>query len=454
MNKYNEYRNLYKDFIYKKITKEVIDNNLHITYYFEIPGLATFTPTTDIPLNNINLNNKDDSFINELIFHIGLVELISYWKCACPPNVIIEAGYINEEQINWFKKLYFYGLGEFFYTNGIDPDINTFMNITVNHEPTTHNPIFNGTGTLIPIGGGKDSCVTLELLAHQTNNSCFIINPKPVTLKCAELAKYNKENTITPLRKIDKNLIELNKQGFLNGHTPFSSMVAFLSYLTAYLYDKKYIALSNESSANESNVEGTKINHQYSKTYEFESDFNYYTKKFFNIDILYFSLLRPLSEYQIGMLFSKYEKYHPVFKSCNVGSKGETWEWCCNCPKCLFVYSILSPHLYKEKLVKIFGKDMFENESLLTTFKELLGRGDNKPFECVGTYEEVNYAISKTIKQLEQNNETLPYLLQYYKDNYELLDTDKIYLEGEYNEEHHLNNYFEDIIKKAINYDK
>ena len=144
------------------------------------------------------------------------------------------------------------------------------------------------------------------------------------------------------------------------------------------------------------------------------------------------------------MLFSKYEKYHPVFKSCNVGSKGETWQWCCDCPKCLFVYSILSPHLYKEKLVNIFGKDMFENESLLTTFKELLGRGDNKPFECVGTYEEVNYAISKTIKQLEQNNETLPYLLQYYKDNYELLDTNKINLEGEYNEEHHLNNYFED----------
>ena len=123
------------------------------------------------------------------------------------------------------------------------------MNITVKHEPTTHNPIFTGTGTLIPIGGGKDSCVTLELLKHQDNNSCFIINPKPVTLECARLANYDSNNTITPLRRIDKNLLELNKEGFLNGHTPFSSMVAFLSYLTAYLYDKKYIALSNESSA-------------------------------------------------------------------------------------------------------------------------------------------------------------------------------------------------------------
>ena len=454
MNKYNEYRNLYKNFIYKKATKEIINNTLHITYCFEIPGLSTFNPTTDIPLNNIDINTKDNKFIDELIFHIGLVELISYWKCACPPNVIIEAGYINEEQINWFKKLYFYGLGEFFYTNGIDPDFNTFMNITVNHNPTNYTPTFNGIGTLIPIGGGKDSCVTLELLAHQKNNSCFIINPKNVTLECAKLANYDLENTITPIRRIDKNLIELNKEGFLNGHTPFSSMVAFLSYLTAYLYDKKYIALSNESSANESNVEGTKINHQYSKTYEFESDFNYYTKKFFNIDILYFSLLRPLSEYQIGMLFSKFEKYHPIFKSCNVGSKGETWKWCCNCPKCLFVYSILSPHLYKEKIINIFGEDMFENKDMLTTFKELLGRGDNKPFECVGTYQEVNYAISKTIKLLDQNNTQLPYLLQYYKDNYDLLDTEKINLENEYNNEHHLNEYFENIIKKAINNDR
>ena len=154
------------------------------------------------------------------------------------------------------------------------------------------------------------------------------------------------------------------------------------------------------------------------------------------------------------MLFSKYDKYHPVFKSCNVGSKGETWSWCCNCPKCLFVYTILSPHLYKEKIINIFGEDLYEKAELQQTFIELLGRGANKPFECVGTYEEVNYSVSKLIKQLETNNQPLPYLLQYYKDNYELLDTDSINLESRYNEEHHLNEYFEEIIKKAINYDK
>ena len=39
------------------------------------------------------------------------------------------------------------------------------------------------------------------------------------------------------------------------------------------------------------------------------------------------------------------------------------------------------------------------------------------PFECVGTPEEVNYAISRTIKQLETEGKELPYLLNYYKEN-------------------------------------
>ena len=121
-------------------------------------------------------------------------------------------------------------------------------------------------------------------------------------------------------------------------------------------------------------------------------------------------MLRPLSELQIAKLFSRYEKYHKVFKSCNVGSKSSPWIWCCNCPKCLFVYSILSPFLYKDKLVEIFGQDMFENTLLLSTFIELCGYGEIKPFECVGTYSEVRYAVSETIRKYE-DKPNLPYLL-------------------------------------------
>ena len=441
MDKYLELRNKYDTFIYEGYNVEEKDNKTIITYDFNVPNLTHYYPTLE--LDKFELTE----FTKYLIFHIGLVELISYWKATCSKNVIIKAGYINEEQIDFFKKLYFHGLGELFYTNGIEPNYEDFMNITCVIEPTNINiPNYNGIGNLIPIGGGKDSNVSLELLKNSfEDNNAFIINPKEVTLKCAELAGYDESNTITVKRTIDKNLIELNKLGFINGHTPFSALVAFISYLCAYINNKKYIVLSNESSANESNVAGTKINHQYSKTYEFENDFNEYTKKYFQIDIKYFSLLRPLTEYQIAMLFSKYEKYHNVFKSCNVGSKSLPWKWCCNCPKCLFVFIILSPFLYKEKLINIFGEDLFVNKDLLNTFIELTGYGETKPFECVGTYEEVRYAISKVIER----EENLPYLLQYYKDNFKLEDlSNKI--ENRYNNENNLDEYFENLLKEEL----
>ena len=66
---------------------------------------------------------------------------------------------------------------------------------------------------------------------------------------------------------------------------------------------------------------------------------------------------------------------------------------------------------------------MYEKEDLLKTFLELTGNGETKPFDCVGTFEEVNFAISKTIENIEKENKRLPYLLKYYKENYKLVDT-------------------------------
>ena len=436
---FGDLRKKYNEFIYNKYEVIEDNDNLNITYYFEIPGLEVFKP--QIIINKNIIKNKLNDFSDYLIFHIGLVELISYYKCCCPKNIIIKAGYINLEQIKWFRKLYYYGLGEFLYLNNINITEEELMNITCTVEKNEYNIEYNGSGNLIPIGGGKDSCVTLELLKDM-DNTPFIINPKEVHLSCVKASGY--ENMVCIKRILDKKIIELNNQGYLNGHTPFSALVSFISYLSAYLTNKKYIVLSNEGSANESTVIGTKINHQYSKTYEYENDFNNYTKKYFKIDIKYFSLLRPLSEFQIGLLFSSYTKYHNIFKSCNVGSKSEPWVWCCKCPKCLFVYIILSPKLYKDKLINIFGSDLYEDKELLNTLKELIGDAKTKPFECVGTIKEVRYALSLTINKMDNE---LPYLLKYYKDNYELID-EKI--EYNYNEVNNLDPIFDNILRENI----
>ncbi len=450
---FKQYREMYKEFYYNSYLINQDEEAIHIEYEFEIPGLTKFNPKLKILKKNLKLKNIETKYVQNMVFHIGLIELVSYWKSTCSPRVIIKCGYLNEEQIAWWKKLYFYGLGELFFTNNIETNIEEFMQITCleKENKLEYEEIQEQSeGYIIPIGGGKDSVVTLETLkVDRKKDYCLIINPKPVTLECAKIAGFENENIIEVYRTIDKNLIDLNQKGFINGHTPFSAMLAYVSYFIAYLLSKKYIALSNENSANESNVLGKKINHQYSKSFEFECDFEKYANKYLKAPVKYFSFLRPLNELQIAKIFSRQEKYHLVFKSCNVGSKGKEWKWCCNCAKCLFAYTILSPYLYKEKLVKIFGEDMFENKELLKTFLELTGNGETKPFDCVGTFEEVNFAISKTIENLENKKEQLPYLLKYYKENYNLVDT-KNDITKRYNKENNLTKEQNEILRKEV----
>ena len=451
--KFEEFRNQYNEFLYNDFHVSEDDNGIYLKYEFEIPGLTMFNPQIKILKKSLRIKDINTNYVKNMAFHIGLIELISYWKCTCSPKIVIKCGFLNQEQIEWWKKLYFYGLGELFYRNNIKTNIHDFVTIECTGEENKieyEKIMDDSNGYIVPIGGGKDSVVTLETLqVDRKKDYCLIVNPKNATLDCAKVAGFEYANIIEVYRSIDKNLIDLNSKGYINGHTPFSAMLAFLTYFIAYMLSKKYVALSNENSANESNVVGEKINHQYSKSFEFERDFIEYADKYLKAPVKYFSFLRPLNELQIAKIFSRHEKYHKVFKSCNVGSKEKEWIWCCNCAKCLFAYTILSPYLYKEKLINIFGQDLFEREDLLSTFIDLTGYGETKPFDCVGTFEEVNFALSKTILNLEKQNGQLPYLLKYYKENYGLANMDED-ITLKYNEENNLNEEQNELLRREV----
>ena len=124
---FEELRIKYPKFIYEDFKVEEVDNELVCTFYFNIPGLVEFNPVMKFPINR---NDYDKELVNYLVFHIGLIELVSYFKCTCSPNVEIKAGYIDQDQIDWFKKLYYYGLGEFMYVNNIDCKLEDLMSIT------------------------------------------------------------------------------------------------------------------------------------------------------------------------------------------------------------------------------------------------------------------------------------------------------------------------------------
>lgn len=442
-------------FSYESHNINITNKGLEVIYHFNLAGRYHFYPSFNLPKRDFYEWGKDDEImadvrLQNLVFHIGMVELISYWKAACPPHVIIKPFSLTPGQIDWWKEVYFQGLGEFYYLNSIVPDKHSFMQIEcLDARPTAIFDIQLDNKLIIPVGGGKDSVVSLELLSPHFDTLALILNPRGASLLTAETAGFASGRIIEINRTIDPLLLELNKQDFLNGHTPFSALLAFHCLLAAAITGRRHIALSNESSANEATIEDTEINHQYSKSIAFESDFRRYVASYISPAFNYFSFLRPVNELQIGRIFAGYPAYFDVFKSCNVGSKTDIW--CGHCPKCLFAFIILSPFISRDRMVEIFGKDMFADEAMWGDLRQLSGIDAIKPFECVGTVDEVNFALLVILKGWEQQE--MPVLLQRYVKSissaqFQMGSTNNLL--NEFNHEHFLQDEFLTILKTAL----
>lgn len=461
---------------------------LELSFHFQLGSQYHFYPKWRIELGK-NIPMKGEAELDEWwVFNLGMVEMISYWKAACPPRIHLHPFFLSKNQEAWWKKLFRHGLGEFFHTNGLPepqsdifsfsyakgaapaggpvpggfsaqgpattrlaasaknsgPGIGMAPGTGSGAAPGPHSgvqpesgsgmpqvPDFSkadgagpgmsssvtresGGGVLVPLGGGKDSVVGMELLKQMGCKIIpFVVNPRGATEEVMRVAGFSREDSIFMHRAIDPMLLELNAAGFLNGHTPFSAMLAFASSFVASKAGIRYIVLSNESSANEPNIPGTQINHQYSKSFEFEQDFRSYLANCLDPAVNYFSLLRPLNELQIAGLFSSLKSYHGVFKSCNAGSKTDSW--CGQCPKCLFTFIILSVFLHRAEVIRIFGKDLLDDPSLWSQLQGLCGLAPEKPFECVGSLEEVNLALGHVIEHMQEEKAPLPVLLDLYE---------------------------------------
>ncbi|MDA3837856.1 MAG: hypothetical protein PF574_02625 [Candidatus Delongbacteria bacterium] len=409
--KYNSLRTKFPTFIYEGFSYIRENSTIRITFQFIQSTDIIFNPELIIPFDK----NIDIEDLEVIIFNIGMIELISYYKACCSPKIVIKAGYLNEKQLNFWNTIYFNGLGEFLYTNQIETTPDELFNFKIDSD-RIFKPLDSklDDDCIIPVGGGKDSVVTLELLKNESNNIPFILNPRDASIDSVKSAGY--KDHIAFQRKLDTKLFELNKEGYLNGHTPFSALLAFISTLAAFLYKKKNIVLSNENSASEGNVQfsGIEVNHQYSKSFEAEKALHDYISEYIHPEINYFSFLRPIYELKIAEFFSKYKDHFSGFRSCNVGSKKNIW--CCNCPKCLFTYIILAPFIPKQEMVNIFGEDLLNKKELEGEFIKLLGDTDIKPFECVGTHREIKAALAKTI--VNYTGEELPYLLKSFSEKY------------------------------------
>ena len=105
---------------------------------------------------------------------------------------------------------------------------------------------------------------------------------------------------------------------------------------------------------------------------------------------------------------------------------------------------MLSAHLNDKELDDIFHEDLLQKESLLKIFDELCGIDENKPFECVGTRDEVNTAICLAIKKRQD----IPLLYRHYMEspNY-VIYKDKDDYANFYNPQHMIPDHFLQILK-------
>ncbi|MBT6467391.1 MAG: endonuclease domain-containing protein [Kordiimonadaceae bacterium] len=372
-----------------------------ITLGYAYNGGPSFSEIVHFPGAKKNLSNAETEALHATMRGLHLAAGISYYKAYCPKNIQIEDYDLTKEEADFFFKFYRHGLGEFSIENNRDLRGIIRFPVQSNHHLKPSN-IQLVNKCVVPVGGGKDSIVSIEALrqAGQSFRMIAINAGKPI-LDVMEIASCGKpQDAIHIKRQLDPKLFELNDAGAMNGHVPITGILSFIMACGAVLYGYDSVVMSNEGSANEGNMQfgGIEVNHQYSKSLDFELDFENFIQKTALENFKYFSLLRPLNETGIAALFSKQKKYFDAFKSCNRNfhlDKGlQKFGWCCSCPKCQFVFLVLSLFIKREKLILIFGKNLLNDETQEDGFRELCGLKGHKPFECVGEVEECQQIIT------------------------------------------------------------
>lgn len=351
----------------------------------------------------------------------ALVLGVSYFKLLAPFTLTTEIG-LTETERRLILDIYENGLGEFYARN----DLKRFGRLTLDAPrletpPSAAPPLADRA--LLPIGGGKDSLVSLQLLEEAgLEFTPFAVNPKGPILSCVETIG---RPPLYVSRTLDPEMIRMGKlPGYYNGHVPSTAINSMIAALTALLFSYNRIILSNERSASEGNVafDGREANHQHSKSLDFERLIATTLSEATDGALGYFSLLRPYSEARIAALFARRTAYDHVFSSCNENFKlaGHTGPlWCGRCPKCHFVFLIFAPVMSKARLTGIFGQDLLANPAHEHSFRELTGLAGQKPWECVGEIEEAAACLYALAQQPDWQDEPivtalLPDLLAQY----------------------------------------
>lgn len=342
---------------------------------------------------------------------LHLIVGVSYYKAAVPETIVIHGEGIDGARAALLEEIYLHGLGEFAHQNQLDLR-GRIRFPAARSAPVSASRLDLAARNLVPVGGGKDSLVTLEALRELGQDNLAVqVGSSP--LIAAVIAESGLPSLMIG-RELSPHLFALNRAGAYNGHIPVTAINSAILVLAALIYDCSAIVFSNERSASSANLvkDGFAVNHQWSKSLRFETLLRQEIARSIATDLNYFSALRALSELAVTQRFARLDRYFASFSSCNrnfriLGDR-PTQRWCGECPKCHFVFLGLAPFLSKTKLLGIFGQNLLDRADLATAFDGLLEVNDQfKPFECVGEGRESRAALADLTHRAEWREDAL-----------------------------------------------
>lgn len=409
--------------VFKFVDYKVNDSGKAIEFNYRLEfsnrESMVFTDRIVLPQKIKNITPEElDLYLQPLHLILG----ISYYKLYCPPS--IQTGYnLSVKQAEFWNTVYAKGLGEFLYRNKLDLKmIARFPAKKGSKNVITQKQVGFDLGSankrvLLGIGGGKDSIVAAELLKGRYETTSFLVETQKEDALTRRVMRAIGNEQLIVKRFLDPKIFEPH-EGSYNGHIPISAIFSFLGLLAARLHGYRYLAVGNEQSSNFGNLKyrGVIINHQWSKSMEYESLLQEYTRLFISPHIKYFSILRQFNEIRVAKMFARHKKYFPFFSSCNrnfrVHQARPDSLWCGQCPKCAFVFLMLAPFTAKKELLRIFHKNLLDDESLLPLYRDLLGYGRLKPFDCVGTFDESRAALYLASKKYKNTMAVNTFLMK------------------------------------------
>ncbi len=370
-----------------------LDAHGKVRLHYGLDDSVTFVEELDLPVPG-ELGEQDRARVEGLLSLLHWVAGVSYFKTAVPARVLCESGDPPPATAALLEALYSEGLGEFALTNGLAqlprPSFPRGDLAPRREAPGELRRV------LVPVGGGKDSAVALEIVRRSgAEVALFSVGDAPPIARTVAVAALPR---LLARRRLDPALAALNSAGALNGHVPVTAIVSCIALLAAALNGFDSVAMANERSASSGNVlwDGVEVNHQFSKGLRAERLLSGALDEVAGGPRI-FSVLRPASELAIARAFSRMERYHPAFTSCNAIFRSDpatrASSWCCDCPKCRFVYLVLAPFSEPAHLREIFGVDLLDDDDQYEGFALLTATGGHKPFECVGEEQESLAAI-------------------------------------------------------------